>query len=64
MKTKIQINGMSCAGCVLHVEHDIKNLSGVKEAVVNLPLKRGEVTFDPALVSEKDIIKAVENASL
>ena len=55
----LKINGMTCASCVLHVETDIKDLPGIKDAVVNLPLKRGQVTFDTQLLSEKDIVKAI-----
>ena len=53
---------MTCASCVLHIENDLKKINGVKEAVVNLPLKTGSVTFDPAKVTEKDILNAVKKA--
>lgn len=53
------IDGMSCASCVLHVENDIKGLDGVISASVNLPLKRGEVTFESDKLAEEDIIKVV-----
>ena len=63
MKTiNLKITGMTCASCVLHVETDLKELEGIQEAVVNLPLKRGEVVFDPEKVSEKDIVNAVKKA--
>ena len=63
MKTiHLKITGMTCASCVLHIETDIKELDGVKEAIVNLPLKRGEVTFDPGKVDEKMILEAVKKA--
>ncbi len=58
----IKINGMTCASCVLHIETDLKELDGVKEAVVNLPLKKGSITFDPEKITEKDIINAVKKA--
>jgi len=58
----LRITGMTCASCVLHIETDIKELDGVKEAVVNLPLKRGEVTFDPSKVDEKIILETVKKA--
>ena len=63
MKTiQLKITGMTCASCVLHIETDLKKLNGVKEAVVNLPLKRGSVTFDPGKMDEKKIIAAVKKA--
>ncbi len=55
----LTIDGMSCASCVLHVENDIKGLTGVIAASVNLPLKRGEVTFESDKLAEEDIIKIV-----
>ncbi|MEI7942866.1 MAG: cation-translocating P-type ATPase, partial [Candidatus Riflemargulisbacteria bacterium] len=55
----LRIDGMSCASCVLHVENDIKGLSGVSSASVNLPLKRGEVTFETEKLSAEDIVKVV-----
>jgi len=63
MKTiNLRITGMTCASCVLHIENDLKKLDGVKEAVVNLPLKVGSVTFDPEKVDEKTILEAVKKA--
>ncbi len=58
----IKIDGMTCASCVLHVENDIKDMQGVYSAVVNLPLKRGDVSFDDEVTSEKDIVKVIKNA--
>lgn len=63
MKTiQLKITGMTCASCVLHIETDLKELDGVKEAVVNLPMKSGSVTFDESKLKEVDITKAVKKA--
>ncbi len=63
MKTiQLKITGMTCASCVLHIETDIKELDGVEEAVVNLPLKKGSVTFDSSKIDEKKILEAVKKA--
>lgn len=59
---QISINGMTCASCVLHIETDLKELEGVSEAVVNLPMKSGTVIFDPDKITEKKIIEAVKKA--
>lgn len=59
---KLTINGMTCASCVLHVESDLKKLKGVEDAIVNLPLKSGSVTFNPDQITEKEIIDAVKKA--
>lgn len=63
MKTiQLKITGMTCASCVLHIETDLKALNGVSEAVVNLPMKTGSVTFDESKVKEQNIINAVKKA--
>ncbi|MBT5016931.1 heavy metal translocating P-type ATPase [Candidatus Peregrinibacteria bacterium] len=59
---KLKITGMTCASCVLHIENDLKDLDGVTEAVVNLPLKKGSVTFDPDKLEAKDIIESIKKA--
>ena len=58
----LKITGMTCSSCVLHIENDLKDLNGITEAVVNLPLKKGKVTFDSKKLSEKEIVKAVKTA--
>ena len=58
----LKISGMTCASCVLHIENDLKELDGVEEAVVNLPLKSGSITFNPKKITEKSIIDAVKKA--
>ena len=63
MKTiNLKITGMTCASCVLHIENDLKELDGVSEAVVNLPMKSGSITFDSNKLKEKDILNAVKKA--
>jgi P-type Cu+ transporter len=59
---KLKITGMTCASCVLHIENDLKDLDGVTEAVVNLPLKKGSVIFDPEKLRAKDIVAAIKKA--
>ena len=59
---QIKITGMTCASCVLHIENDLKDLKGVKDATINLPLKRGNITFDPDQISAHDIINSVKKS--
>ncbi|MBU1682438.1 cation-translocating P-type ATPase, partial [Patescibacteria group bacterium] len=59
---QLEITGMTCASCVLHIENDLKEFEGVEEAVVNLPMKRGSVTFNPDKVSMDDILKSVKKS--
>ncbi|KAL5840837.1 hypothetical protein ACOSQ4_013445 [Xanthoceras sorbifolium] len=56
------IGGMTCAACVNSVEGILRNLPGVKRAVVALATALGEVEYDPAVISKDDIINAIEDA--
>ncbi|KAH6830615.1 copper-exporting ATPase / responsive-to-antagonist 1 / copper-transporting ATPase [Perilla frutescens var. hirtella] len=56
------IGGMTCAACVNSVEGILRNLPGVKKAVVALATSLGEVEYDPSLISKDDIVNAIEDA--
>ena len=64
MKKTVQLNisGMTCASCVLHIESDLKELKGVEEAVVNLPLKRANVVYDSEKATVDGILKTVKKS--
>ncbi|XP_010529297.1 PREDICTED: copper-transporting ATPase RAN1-like [Tarenaya hassleriana] len=56
------IGGMTCAACVNSVEGILRDLPGVKRAVVALATSLGEVEYDPAITSKDDIVNAIEDA--
>ncbi|XP_028759257.1 copper-transporting ATPase RAN1 [Neltuma alba] len=56
------IGGMTCAACVNSVEGILRNLPGVKRAVVALATSLGEVEYDPNVINKEDIISAIEDA--
>ncbi|CAL0334915.1 unnamed protein product [Lupinus luteus] len=56
------IGGMTCAACVNSVEGILRNLPGVKRAVVALSTSLGEVEYDPSVTSKDDIVNAIEDA--
>ncbi|KAF7842950.1 copper-transporting ATPase RAN1-like [Senna tora] len=56
------IGGMTCAACVNSVEDILRNLPGVKRAVVALATSLGEVEYDPKVISKDDIVCAIEDA--
>jgi P-type Cu+ transporter len=64
MSKKIQLNidGMSCASCVNHIESDLSKLTGISKAVVNFALEQASVEYDEDKVSVDDIIKTVKKA--
>ena len=45
----LNIGGMTCAACVMHVENALQRVPGVSEASVNLGLERASVEFIPGI---------------
>ncbi|PNY08135.1 copper-transporting ATPase ran1-like protein, partial [Trifolium pratense] len=56
------IGGMTCAACVNSVEGILRDLPGVKRAVVALATSLGEVEYDPSVISKDDIVNAIEDS--
>ena len=56
------IGGMTCAACVNSVEGILRDLPGVKRAVVALATSLGEVEYDPSVIGKDDIVNAIEDA--
>ncbi|MBQ9710157.1 MAG: heavy metal translocating P-type ATPase, partial [Clostridia bacterium] len=61
MKKKFDVTGMTCSACSSHVERAVRKLD-IKSCSVNLLSNTMLVEYDVAKVSEKDIIRAVEEA--
>jgi len=58
-RTKLSIDGMTCASCVATVEGHLMALGGVHEVSVSLMEKKGIVTHDAKLVSPHVLVDAV-----
>ncbi|KAL2340172.1 hypothetical protein Fmac_008112 [Flemingia macrophylla] len=56
------IGGMTCAACVNSVEGILRNLPGVRRAVVALATSSGEVEYDPSVISKDDIVNAIDDS--
>lgn len=61
MKEKMNVGGMTCSACQAHVEKSVSKLEGVRKVEVNLLLNNMIVDYDEKVVSQQDIIKAVES---
>ncbi|KAI3911864.1 hypothetical protein MKW92_026125 [Papaver armeniacum] len=59
---QFRIGGMTCAACVNSVESILRELPGVKRAVVALATSLGEVEYDSAFIKKDAIIEAIEDA--
>ncbi len=57
-KVKLVIEGMHCASCASNIERSLKKVSGVKEALVSLMLKKATVEIEDN-VSKEELEKAV-----
>ncbi len=60
-QVELAIEGMTCASCAARIEKRLNRLDGVS-ASVNYASEHAAVTFDPAHVSLKELIGAVEAA--
>src|SRR5512143_1028230 len=58
----VPVTGMYCANCVTTIERNLKKVSGVQSAVVNLASERATVQYDPAAAGLGDMIARVERA--
>lgn len=58
----LPVTGMMCGGCVAAVKAALESVKGVEKADVSLEKKEAVVTYDPALATEAEMKKAVENA--
>ena len=61
-KKSLTIKGMHCASCVYTVEKGLKQVPGVKDAVVNLANHKATVTCDPEVATDSKLKQAVEGA--
>ncbi len=59
---KFDIEGMTCAACVAHVEKSVTKLNGIKIVQVNLLTNTMKVEYDENALNAVDIENAVQNA--
>ena len=58
----LDVQGMDCASCVVHVEKAARQVGGVQQCQVSLTRGRAVVTFDPAKTSADAIAAAITHA--
>jgi copper chaperone CopZ len=56
------VKGMSCGGCVRHVEGALKSVPGVGAVTVDLAKGKASVEYDPAQTTPESLKKAVDKA--
>jgi Cu+-exporting ATPase len=61
-KTTLRITGMHCAACATATEKALKETRGVNTAAVNLATEKATVEYNPEVIDESKLKKAVEGA--
>lgn len=56
---KLQVEGMTCGGCVKKVRAALSKIDGVKDVEVSLKDNQTTVTYDPGKVSTTQLLEAV-----
>ncbi len=59
---QLDIEGMTCASCVAHVEKAIKTLPGISSATVNLASEKATVSYDTQSADIQAIIKSISDS--
>ncbi|THB80849.1 MAG: heavy metal translocating P-type ATPase [Desulfobacteraceae bacterium] len=61
-EVSFDIQGMTCANCSMAIEKAFNRTQGVKKVTINLPLEKGFVTYDPALMDDRAVLGVVTQA--
>ncbi|MBQ9861112.1 MAG: heavy metal translocating P-type ATPase [Clostridia bacterium] len=62
MKQRFSVTGMTCSACSSHVHGAVSRLAGVEDTQVNLMTNSMTVSYDPARVTDAQIMDAVKAA--
>ena len=61
-KVEMTIDGMSCqVGCAAYIDEELEKVSGVVSADVSFENKLASISYDNSLISEHDIISAINS---
>jgi P-type Cu+ transporter len=58
----LDLSGMTCSSCALHIEEGLKETPGVKTAAVNFATEQARVEIIEGRVRPDDLIRAVQDA--
>ena len=57
----INVGGMVCAACQVHVQKALDQTKGVSKAAVNLMTGQAQVSFDPQIVEPEKLLEAIRD---
>lgn len=59
----LEIEGMTCEACALHIEKELRSVPGVRAARISYDERRATITADPTTPpTEADLVQAVKRA--
>lgn len=58
----LELDGMSCGGCVGSVQRILSSQPGVQSAQVSLSPQKAEIQFDPTITGRPQLVQAIEEA--
>lgn len=61
-RVTLNVSGMSCASCQMHVQNALSRQDGVSDAIVSLMTNQASISFDESACSVRELITAVEKA--
>ena len=56
----IEVEGMTCESCAVHISETLKKLKGVVSAEADYPKKNVTVVFNPKQITLEQIKKAID----
>jgi copper chaperone CopZ len=62
MKTILRSDELNCPSCVNNIESNLNGMKGIEKATVKFNSGKIEVDHDPELVTEDDLIAAVQQS--
>ncbi|MFW2176885.1 MULTISPECIES: heavy-metal-associated domain-containing protein [unclassified Moraxella] len=62
MQTIINIDGMTCGGCVKSVQTALSQLDGVQNVSVSLEQKNATIDYDDSKIDMDKLTQAIEDA--
>ena len=63
-ETTIYIEAMCCENEARIVKSSVQGMNGIKGCDVNLVSRSLKVSYDPSLISDKDLLKAIDKTGM
>lgn len=58
---EVHITGMRCTRCSNKIEQNLKEKSGIKDAVISVSLSKGRIDYDESTIGVRDILEIIKN---